>query len=75
MGIIFNLGAVLTRGTRLRRDPAYSFWVTTRMKACKEKVPFAFGESLSSLGGERPALPLLPAGWMAYFTNQTSGRF
>lgn len=40
MGIISGLGAVLTRGTRLRGDPACSFWVTTRMKEGREKVSF-----------------------------------
>lgn len=51
MGIISNLGAVFTQGTRLRGDPACSFWVTMRMKGCREKV------SLTCCGMKRPSPP------------------
>lgn len=74
MGIICNLGAVLTRGTRLRGDPACSFWVM-RMKGCREiSLPAVERRDPLFPGRSGPALLLLPVGWIVYFTNQTSGR-
>lgn len=75
--IICDLGAVLTQGMWPRGAPTCSFWVTTGMKGRGEKVSVprrGMEKPPSSLGGTEASSPcsLQPAGWMIYFTNQTS---
>lgn len=53
---------------RAERGPARSFWVTTRVKGCGEKVSALWGAEASS------PRSLQPAGWVIYFTSQTSQR-
>lgn len=75
MGIVSNLGAVLTRVTTLRGDPACSFWVTTRMKGCRVPLSCCGMERPSPLWEERDQLSLCCqlVGWPILQTKSQGG--